>query len=140
RAACLWQMLPPRTYVRRSGGPRFAAIFVALPLGTIAAVLLGRPVEQALFGGDIRTWLDHSGGRAIGGWILLLGPALALLVIALVARVAGPWQRRISAGWTRAQASRFDLVKFLVLVMGTITLTWFASWLLDASGFDPRGG
>jgi phosphate transport system permease protein len=136
----LWQMLPPRAYVQLSGRWRFGAIIFALPFGVLAAVALGPLVERVLFAGDIQLWLDRQRGTGIGGWMLLLFPLAAIAVTAISARVVSPWQRRISAGWTRAKSAQLDLAKFGVQALLTLILAALVSWMLDGVGFDPRGG
>lgn len=137
---CLWQMLPPRAYIQAAGVPRFVAIITCLPIGAFAAFVLGPIVERALFSGDIQAWLAHERGNAIGGWLLLLIPLAALVVLAFSTRVVGPWLRQKSATWNRNRAARFDLAKFLVGGLATLLLALLASWLLDGVGADPRGG
>jgi phosphate transport system permease protein len=137
---CLWQMLPPRAYIQYSGVPRFVAIFACLPLGVCAAIVLGPVVERALFAGDIQLWLSHARGNALGGWLLLLIPLAALIVLAFSTRVVGPWLRQKSATWNRGRAARFDLARFLVGGLATLLLALLMSWLLESAGADPRGG
>src|SRR5260221_851484 len=71
--AYFWQLLPSNLSVRLS---RFRLVFIMLllPLGVFAGIRLGPLVEQWLFAGNIKLWLDQQRGNGIGGWMLLLLP------------------------------------------------------------------
>jgi phosphate transport system permease protein len=138
--AYLWQLLPARAYVRWAGMPRFAAIFLALPVGILLAMGLGPRMERAFFAGDIMAWLSSRKGSATGGWLLLLLPVSALLCAALAGRFLDPWIRRVSATWDRGRAGRFDLAKIGVGLAATFLLALGLAHAFDGAGLDPRGG
>ncbi len=138
--AYLWQLLPPRKYVRWSGAPRFAAICTCLPIGVLLAALVGPWFERAFFAGDIMGWLNGRVGTSVGGWLLLLLPVSALICAVFLSRVVDPWVRRISATWDRGRAGRFDLGKIAVGIVAAFVLALVLAHGLDATGADPRGG
>ncbi len=138
--ARLWSMLPPKMYVRWSGTPRFVAIGLMLPIGVAAAWWLGPRAERALFGGDLQLWLHGGTGSGFGGWLLLLLPVAALAFVFLASRLLDPWWRGLQRNWTREQAGRFELVRFVAGVVVVLALAAGAALLLDTSGIDPRGG
>jgi phosphate transport system permease protein len=138
--ARLWSLLPPQTYVRLAGTPRFLAIGAMVPLGLLGAAVLGPWLERAFFAGDIADWLHGGKGRAAGGWLLLLLPLCALGAALTATRVVDPWWRRLVRGWTREQASRMELARFAAGTALTLGLALALSFGLDGAGFDPRGG
>jgi phosphate transport system permease protein len=134
----LWQLLPSDVVVRLSRF-RLIIILVIMPLGVWAGVKLGPFVEQWLFAGNIKEWLDGQRGSAVGGWVLLLLPLTGLLTAMIFAQQLDPWLRRRSANWTRMQAGLIELVKFIFGIACTIAFALIIAWALDALKLDPRG-
>lgn len=137
--AHLWQLVPQRIAVRWSGAPRFALIALALPCGAAAAFALGPIVERAFFAGNLLAWLDRQGGRALGGWVILVLPISILIVVLLASRILDPWVRRVSASWTRGRCARFDLGKFIVGALMALGIAFGIAFVLDGLWLDPRG-
>jgi len=136
--AYLWQLLPHETALRVARF-RFPVICVFLPVGILAAILIGPVVETLLFAGDIKSWLDGQIGTGLGGWVFLLLPVSAVLTGLLFTRVLGRWFRARSQNWGRTQAARWDLLRFGVGTATTIGMAVALAALLGAFGFDPRG-
>jgi phosphate transport system permease protein len=134
-----WQLVPQRLTLRFEGWRRLALIAGAIPLGVGAAILLGRPIEWALFGGDIARWLDGGPGGALGGWLLALIPVSALAVALAIPRWVDPWLRSVSLRWSRARCARAALAKLAAAVLATLALGLAASAALAWLGFDARG-
>jgi len=137
--AYLWQLLPQGLVLRLSGWPRFAVIVATLAPGVWLATPVGALLERALFGGDLQGWLAGSGGSALGGWMILLGPLCVGAAILVVTRVSGPAVRRMSAGWTRGRCAVFDLARFAFMGLLGVGLALLLSWGLGAAGLDARG-
>lgn len=137
--ACLWQLLPRRLYMRWSRY-RMGAVLVSLAAGCVAAYYTGPPLQNILFAGNIKLWLDGARGTAVGGWAFLLFPAVALLVGALVGiRVRPALAQRLSEA-TRTRIAFYDLFLVLGAIVTTFALVWAIAATLTALGFDPRGG
>jgi phosphate transport system permease protein len=136
--AYVWQLLPSDVVVRLSRF-RLLFIFLMMPLGIFAGIRLGPLVEQWLFAGDIKEWLDGQRGSGAGGWVLLLLPLTALFTAVLIAQKINPWLRRRAAHWSRIQAGFAELLKFIASVLFAITLSFLVAWALDALKLDPRG-
>ncbi|HTQ38464.1 MAG TPA: hypothetical protein VMJ32_05525 [Pirellulales bacterium] len=136
--AYLWQLLPSDTVVRLS---RFRLLFIMLmmPLGILAGIWLGPLVEQWLFAGNIKEWLDGQRGSSTGGWLLLLLPLAALFTAVLSSQQVNPWLRRRGAHWSRTQAGLAELLKFVAGVAFTLASALVVAWALDALKLDPRG-
>lgn len=134
----LWQLLPSDVAVRLSR-IRLALVMLMMPLGIYMGVKLGPLVEEWLFAGNLKEWLDHQRGSGVGGWVLLMLPLSAVLTALLFAQNVNPWLRRHSTGWTRTQAGLADLMKFAGGVVVTVVIATTIAWALDALRFDPRG-
>lgn len=137
--AHFWQLLPRRRMLTLSHR-RILAAAAAILLGAVAARVLGAPLERALFAGDVFLWLDGRGGRAAGGWLVLLTPPLAALAAYLVGRHVSPELRRRAARWSPRRAAVVDLLKFLCATLATLLAAGGLGVALDLAGLDPRGG
>ncbi len=135
-AAYFWQLLPSELVVRLSRY-RLLLILLVMPLGILAGIRLGPLVEQWLFDGNIKEWLDGQRGSGTGGWVLLLLPLAALLTALLMAQQINPWLRRHATNWTRTQAGLVELVKFIAGVAFTVTVALVIAGALDAVKLDP---
>jgi phosphate transport system permease protein len=105
----------------------------------LAGIRLGPLVEQWLFAGNIKEWLDGQRGSGAGGWVLLLLPLAALFTFVLLSQQVNPWLRSRAVGWTRTQAGLAELLKFVASVAFTVGLALLVAWALDALKLDPRG-
>jgi len=144
--AYLWQLLPVGLSVRYQSW-RFAAMALTLPVGLLLALLVGPIFEALFFAGDVKAWLAWDPGdeaaayaSSVGGWMLMWLPLSALLVSLFLGRYVDPRFRQRAARWDRRQYALADLVKFALSLAATLALALLASYLLDALGFDPRGG
>jgi phosphate transport system permease protein len=96
-------------------------------------------VEQWLFAGNIKLWLDQQRGNGIGGWMLLLLPLTGLMTAVMFSQKLNPWVRQHSHQWTRTKAGIVELAKFVAGVALTIAVAWMIAAALDALRLDPRG-
>ena len=137
--AYFWQLLPGDVVVRLS---RYRLFFILamLPLGVFAGFRLGPLVEQWLFAGNIKEWLDgQRGSSGFGGWVLLLLPPAGLATALVFTQRLNPWLRRHSGNWSRTQAGLVELAKFIFGIVCTILVAVFIAWALTKLKFDPRG-
>jgi len=137
--AYLWQLLPSPVAIRLSG-LRFPLACVALPIGAGSGILLGPAVENLLFAGDIKAWLDGQTGSGAGGWFLILLPPSALVVVVIMTLYINPWFRVAIAGLDRRRAGTMDILRFLCASLATVLLSIVMAGLLTGIGMDPRGG
>jgi phosphate transport system permease protein len=126
---------------RRSSGRlaewRLPLACACIPIGVLVGFALGGVVEEMLFAGDFKLWLDGKTGSAVGAWAFFLLPAVALAVTVVSGRLAP----RIAASSARA-ASRPRLLLLARFVLGaaaTLVLTLGAAAALSSLGADPRG-
>jgi phosphate transport system permease protein len=136
-AAYIWQLLPEKLSLRLSG-LRFGFICVTLPLGVVAAWVVGPALEQFLFHGDFKAWLAGEKEGGANGWMLLLLPLATLGTAVLQAQLVNPWLRRRTSGWPRAAIAAADLGKFLVAAIVVVGAAWAVGGLLSGLGLDPR--
>lgn len=131
-SAHLWQFLPGG---RRAGlqGSRFLLAGLAILVGLAGAVLLGPVVEDLLFAGDLRHWLDGDSGTATGGWLFFTFPLSAVVAAFAVARVESRVLPHLGSAETRS------LVAFGAGSAGTLTLALALAASLSAAGLDLRG-
>jgi phosphate transport system permease protein len=137
-AAYFWQLLPEKLSLRLSG-LRFGFICVTLPVGVVAAWVVGPALEQFLFQGDFKAWLAGEKGGGANGWMLLLLPLATLGTAVLQAQLVNPWLRRRTAGWPRAAIAAADLGKFLMAALVVVGAAWAVGGSLNGIGLDPRG-
>lgn len=137
--AYIWQLLPQQ-WSLLAARRRFWWTCVMLPVGIVAAVKSGPPLEQLLFGGDVRAWLDGHVASPLGGWVVLLMPLCAVAVGWLVTQHVNFMLQRWAGDWGRTAWVWLDFAKFLAAVACTILLAWLLAALLTLLGFDPRGG
>ncbi|MHC4876450.1 MAG: ABC transporter permease subunit [Planctomycetota bacterium] len=134
--AFLWQLVPLSVGLRCDWLrlPLMGLCFVG---GIWLASIAGPFVEDWLFAGDIKAWLDGQIGDATGGWMLLLLPLSTLLVSSLFSIFVTPAQRRMAT--TRTRFVLLDVVKFAAGSVLTVIAAWGLSSLISAMGFDLRG-
>ncbi|QQS10406.1 MAG: ABC transporter permease subunit [Phycisphaerales bacterium] len=114
-----------------------AAMALVIVLGVALAWGLGPALERALFGGDMRLWLDGQRGTAWPGWWVLL--ALPMIVAVWYGMHRHEMQRRRSgrAGTTPSTAAR-ELVRFLAVVGAGLVSAFGVAYVLQVLGLDPR--
>jgi phosphate transport system permease protein len=118
-AGYLGQLLPERSWLWLRQY-RFFFVVLVLPLGVALSWLVGKPLEQLLFDGDMHRWLDGGEGSTVGGWLILLAPLSAIGVGYVVAREV------------------VDLAKFIGGVVVTLLVALALAQLFDWLQFDPR--
>ncbi|MFH5802499.1 ABC transporter permease subunit [Alienimonas sp. DA493] len=143
--AYVWQALPQPLTLRYRRW-RLAAVAACLPLGVWAASAAAPVVEEALFAGDVKFWLDGRAGTPVGAWMFLTLPLAALAVGLGSAYGATPKIVRRARGWKRGRFAWLRVATFLGSVALTLGLAWGAAWGLSAAGnliagspWDPRG-
>jgi phosphate transport system permease protein len=137
-AAYLFLLLPIDKFVRFSRFRFYIIIFLALPLGILLAGQLGPVLEQLLFAGDIKAWLDGQIGTGTGGWFLLLLPLVSVLLIVCYGLLVNPWLRNKTSGLSRFATGMVEIAKFVCGIGIVIVGSWLLAALLTAAGIDVR--
>lgn len=136
--AHLWQLLP-RLLATRLDPFRPVAVLLALCLGAFISWNLGPRFEDLAFSGDAKLWLDGQVGSGTTGWFLLLiSPVAMLMGWANIMYGEGIIRGR-GPGWSRLQLGLLDLGRFLGGSALTVGIALFLGWMLNSSGWDPRG-
>jgi len=138
--AHLWQLLPAATRASLAAWRFLVVVFLAMPAGVAGAVAAAPLVEQLLFQGDVRGWLDGRDGSGFGGWVVAMLPLAAVVTVWLVGRQINPWLRRVGAGWSRRRAGFVSLLVFAGGLAVAVLLAVAAAAFFDAVRFDTRGG
>jgi len=136
--AHLWQLLP-REHAPRFDAWRPVAVLGFLLLGTWVAWNLAPGFEDLAFAGNPKAWLDGRVGSGVTGWFLLLLAPAALLTGWMNVTYGEGLLRSRGPRWSRFHLGLLDLGRFLVSTGIAAGLALFLGWLLNASGWDPRG-
>jgi len=134
-----WQMLPSR-FARFSEGKAQPVLIGCVVIAGLALSLwLASPLEQVLFQGDFKSWLDGRTGTGAPGLGLLLWPLILVAMLAFQHRL--PWVKT-SARMARSSrsAAAAELLRFLTVVGMSIIAAWVLANLGGAMGIDLRGG
>ena len=143
--AHLWEALP-QAFTLRHRRWRLGLAAVCLPIGAFAADAVAGPVEEALFAGDVKFWLDGRIGTPVGAWMFLTLPLAAAATLLGSAYVATPRLVRGARGWKRGRFALLRAATFAGGVALVLGLAWAAAaglsglgTALGGSAWDPRG-
>ena len=136
--AYVWQTLPAATS-RRFARLRLPIAFACLPVSVALAAVLGPWTERHLFAGDIMAWLDGQRGSGFGGWVLLLIPVCASIMIFAMGRLTGERLRRTAMASSRARVAWLDGGRFAGGAIATLLLAMTIGGVLTLLHADPRG-
>ena len=137
--AYLWQLFPTRVALRLDASPiKLLALLVTFPIGIWLAFCTGPLVEDWLFAGDCKAWLDGQIGSGVGGWMILLLPLSGLATAIAIGLNVTAWMRGMT-GLSRFQFAVLDLLKYVVGFAVAVALAWGVSTMLTNAGWDPRG-
>src|SRR5262249_59314813 len=109
-----------------------------LPLGMLAAVPMGEVLQQLLFEGNLREWIDDDKGSPVGGWVVLVRRLCAALCVLFMGRHVNPWIRSKTPGMGRFQTAVVEFGKFLLGGVLTVLLAWGFATILSWLGLDTR--
>ncbi len=138
-AGYLWQLLPRHVAIRLEGGPVVALLFVVVTGAAWLGGSMGGVVEDLLFFGDFKAWLDGRVGDGAPGIALVLWPALFFGLLWFDRRFVSDRLAAARQGSGQSGLAVVELVKFLVIFGASILLAWLAGETGTALGFDLRG-
>ena len=137
----LVQFLPKRWFVISSRFQFYILLAISLPLGVLLSIGGGPLLEQILFYGDLKSWLDGQKGQGAPGWFLLILP---------IAILAGGWivHRGIQIprirAWIESLEKRklspaaIDFLKLVLSGLFSMALAIGVSLILNQLGLDSR--
>jgi phosphate transport system permease protein len=137
--AQLWQQLPQKTGLRLAKY-RLAGIGLMLVIGVALSMYAGPHVQNWLFAGDFKAWLNRQRGTGTGGWFLLLLPLAAVVASLLMNAYLNPWLRQRFGSLQRGAFALLNLGKFLLVSILAVVLAYALGAGLTAAGIDSRGG
>jgi phosphate transport system permease protein len=138
-AAHLWQLLPERWSLRLEGLPKFTCMFVAIGIGVALSMEFGVLLEDLLFAGSFRFWLEGEGSARPLLFLLVLPLAYAAAAWG-VSRVLGErWEQRMREV-RRLRAASLELARWIFVSVVATALAFVAASALSALGLDPRAG
>lgn len=141
-AGLIWQLLPHRLTVGWANW-RLLPMLLILPLGVWLSSRWGPLMEQWLFGGDFKMWLNgrHTVpvvGSAFGGLWFVLMPITLLGLVLILSRT---WEVRARVwvqGMSRRGAAFWALSKSGMIVLFALLLSALIAFLLSMAGVDVR--
>ena len=143
--AHLWQMLPADFTIRRRRW-RLSLAALCLPAGVWLASAVAPAVEDALFAGDAKRWLDGRAGTPLGAWLFLTLPLSAIAAAYVSARFVSPGLVRGMRGSGRGTFAAVKAAGFTLTLLSTLGFALLAAWglteageLVSSSEWDPRG-
>ena len=141
-ASLLWQLLPP-DFASRWTKQRFLLMTLTFPIGILLAFWLGPVTQNILFGADLKSWLNglHESpirGSALGGWVFLLLPVVAVFVAWVTGSRISPALRKISQRMERRDLALLEAAKFIIAVLVTLGIVLLISFALSMLGLDVR--
>ncbi len=137
-AGNLWNLLPLDKLVRWQP-LRLLCLIFSLPFGIWFAASLAPLVESRLFDGDLLQWLNDGEGSGVGGWMLLLTPALGATAGMIMLGPLAESTRQIAIARSPQRFAIFALVRLLFVIVGVLFLAWLIGNLFETLGWDTRG-
>ncbi|MGY6411387.1 MAG: ABC transporter permease subunit [Alkalilacustris sp.] len=137
--AFAWQMLPPSVVMRFDGLPKFALMGLSIIVTAWLAYRAGPYFEDALFYGDFRQWTTGRIGTGTPFMFVILLPLSYMAVAWGFRRSMGEVWRGRMRSMARHEAGRLDALRWLVLLMAALMLSYAVASILTALGYDPRG-
>lgn len=135
----LFQLLPKNAVVILSRYRVLFVLAVILPLGILISRVVGPVVEQVLFAGDIKLWLDGQIGSGAGGWTMMLVPLTGLGTVWILSFSLAPRLRMVYRRLSTRQAALLEIVKLVAGVAMAVGMALLLGRLLQAIGIDSRG-
>jgi len=138
-AGYLWQLLPRNFASRRGARP---VVVLLLAVGARAAWAggnLGGVLEDLLFFGDFKAWLDGRVGDGSPGISLVAWPAIFFAILWFDRRFVSDRIAAVRHRSSQSELAVIEFVKFVILFGASILLAWLAGEAGAALGFDLRG-
>jgi phosphate transport system permease protein len=139
-SAFAWQLLPKNVALTLDGIPKLALMFVVVAVGAWLAFAAGPAFERVFFAGDLKAWANGDVGSSVPFLALICHPIAFFAIAGLAGRLAGPWfDDRVRRSSDRT-AGLLDIARWVTLFFAAAVVAYVLASLLDAVGYDPRGG
>ena len=135
-AGYLWQLAPASVTSRVGARGQFGLLILLVGLAVAAAARLAGPVEQILFEGDFKAWLDGRAGTATPGTAALVWPVILIALLIFDRKILSEHlARRDGSG----SAAVRDVLRYAGWIAVSVILAWIFGAIGTAAGLDPRG-
>jgi phosphate transport system permease protein len=135
----IWQTLPPQVTRELPVWVPFATMIFLVAACITLGFAFGPTLESLLFFGDFRGWVGRRVGNAVPGWVCLLTPIFAVVMVILfnskIRRQLPIYQNGVG---TRLQIALFDLARFTATGLLAFVLAYAAGHAFNAIGLDLR--
>ena len=138
-SAFLWQLLPMHLANRWRGIPKFSIMIGVMLISIFITYRLGLVFEAFFFGGDFKAWVNGDIGTALPFLFLLLLPISFTIIGIIVSRFWGYKITRYMSKISPSKAAVFDIIKWIVMVFGTMVVAFILAKLMTSFGLDARG-
>jgi phosphate transport system permease protein len=118
----------------------WAVLLVGIPLGVFLGIMIAQIAEKMLFYNDFKLWLHKMDYSPFGGWCIVLLPIGVILTLIIYRKFLYDYYENILEGKSYTAAGIIEVVKFLLLTILSLILTFFISYLVTKMGLDLRGG
>lgn len=136
--AYLWQLLPQRWTLFLDRW-RLLYLLVSLVLGIYLAPWVGTILENLIFHGDLRSWLnDPVRKNGTPGWFLLLLPFAFFVSLFVTSRILDAPLRGVTRFLSPFFTAILDLGRFVGICLFSAILALGIASLLTLCGLDPR--
>lgn len=138
-AAYLWQLLPPRMYLRLHGLWKFLGMFLVVGAALWLAYKAGPVFEKVFFRGNFLAWLNRDTGSPAPFIFLMTLPGMAVVVSFAASRFFGRRFTLYLRDFQMPYSALLDLIRWVALAAATAVLSYTLALFLAALGLDPRG-
>ncbi|MBI2215266.1 MAG: ABC transporter permease subunit [Acidobacteria bacterium] len=138
-AGYLWQLLPRSVAIRLEGAPVVVLLLSVVLLAIWAGGNMGGVVENLIFFGDFKAWLDGRVGDGAPGIALAFWPAVCFGLLWFDRRFLSDRVAASVAGSSPSRLAVVDLLKYVVILGVSVLLAWLLGETGAALGFDLRG-
>ncbi|HVT43768.1 MAG TPA: ABC transporter permease subunit [Thermoanaerobaculia bacterium] len=135
----LWQVLPRGMTAPLEGRPQLLLLLLVSLGAACLGLAAGGLVEDLMFYGDFKGWLDGRVGSGLPGIAVVVWPFVLLSLFVIDRRFVADALARRSRERAPAIAGLIEGGKFLVLVILSFALAWLIGAIGSALGFDLRG-
>jgi len=113
-------------------------LFLGVPMGIFLGSILAPFVEKSLFYGDFKLWLHKFDYSPFGGWVLVMIPFGIILALYLYRKFLYDFYESLLENRSYIGAAFIELIKFFVLTISSITISFLLAYLLVLLGLDLR--
>lgn len=134
----LFQLMPKRLLLTLSRYRFLLVTVICLPLGIYLGVSLSDFVEKILFYGDFKLWLHNFEYSPLGGWFIILLPIGIFITLFLYRNIFYGIYENLLENKGYYSAGIIEIIKFLLISMACIFITWAVAYVFSKAGFDLR--